>query len=135
MKKILMIALVLLGSVSFAQIPISDYHVNTNLILKGNIKYGKEKVTKLIITSGFDTIINKNVRNNYRVSIGTDKVYEVTFINGDQIKNVLIETAPNLGYKVKLDLDWVLHDKVIAFLLYNEEFENYTFKTVSAGKK
>ena len=135
MKKILMIALVLLGSIGFAQVPVNDFPVNTNLILKGSIEFGREKLTHLVITAGLDTIVDKNVRNNYRVSLKTNKVYDIVFTNGTQKKNVLIDTAPNLGYRVRLDLDWILQDKTVALLLYNSEFENYTFKTASAGKE
>ena len=128
MKKLLLLACILVSSVCVAQGLKSN-----SLLLKGSISSGEFVKTRMVVTAYSDTIVDKIVRGKYRVTLATSESYEVTFTNGASTKSIMVDGAPKSGYQITLDLDWVLPNDMTAFMIYNEKIDNYVFTVAEAA--
>ena len=109
--------------------------LNTNLIVKGKVLSKGSELTRLVVISGFDTIVDKLVKKRYRLSLETNESYEIVFTNNSKIKYVVVDKSPKDGYYVKLDVDWGLRSGSIAFLLYNNKHKEYNISIAEAARK
>ena len=72
MKNLILILALLVGSVTVAQSAHIPNKVSPTIVLKGDIMFGNDKKTRILVTCGFDTVLDVTRKNNY-------KFYELSY--------------------------------------------------------
>ena len=131
MKNLLLMIAIILSTLGMAQK--SGPNIPNAVTVKGKILFGKEKRTHLIVLCGLDTVIDKKVGKNYRINLPTNHTYDIQFINGDLVKDMIIEEAPDNLYLFKLDIDFICSNEgEIALISYNKSIDDYTFSVMTS---
>lgn len=135
MKRLLIALAILLSGVAWGQGPHLPKQDKPAIILKGELLFGAEEKTEIIITSEFDTIAHVERGIRYRFKLDADRIYNVTFKNGGQEKTIIIKSIHSYSkYHLKIAINWATGNENM-LVRYNSQQGNYEFGEMNAGKE
>ena len=148
MKKLILLIAIAIGSVGYSSAQtetvqtlddhqminkIVDIERGNRVVLKGDILFGNDEWTRVIIKEGFETIADVYTKKRYRIRLETNKSYDITFTNGGIVKHIMVSNCPKDVYRAALDIDFLTpNDDKVAIVAYSDKIDEYIFRTLEA---